>query len=283
MISQDFKWDFADFLAERPDAPVNALSEIIDGGLYHLAHDNRIRGWLDTVSARETEQYRLRLAAKDELRRAVLKALDDQTLDVLTYPTFRRKAAALGEAQYGSKCRVSAHTGYPAITMPAGFTADGLPVGLELSGRPLTDDRLVAIAYAFEHVTHSRRAPYSTPPLVGGQAPEPVTLQGEARGSNGEGVTGQFTFDIITSALSYSLSVEGGRSEAMHAVTLDLIREDRKGPVIYLLAPAGSTSGAGTITLSKVARQALQDGNLAIVLYTRDHASGLIGSRLTLP
>jgi amidase len=282
LILQEFKWDLIKFLAERPTAPVRGLSEIIDRGLYHLALENTY-AIMDTVSPGETEHYRLARGAQEELRRAVLKAFDDQALDVLTYPTVRRKPAVLGEEQYGQTCELSAQTGYPAVTMPAGFTPDGLPVGLELLGRPLSDDRLVAIAYAFEAATRIRQPPYSTPPLVGGRAPEPVAIQVDFEGLNGQGVTGRFSFDITDGTLDYTLRVKGERPTDIRAVTLNLISEDEKGPVAHVLLRDGSTSGAGTIMLSHVDRQALQDGSFAIVLYSRDHASGLIGSRLTLP
>jgi Asp-tRNA(Asn)/Glu-tRNA(Gln) amidotransferase A subunit family amidase len=39
-------------------------------------------------------------------------------------------------------------TGHPAVSVPAGFTADGLPVGLQLVGGYGTDDRLLSIAGA---------------------------------------------------------------------------------------------------------------------------------------
>ncbi|MGH3280144.1 MAG: amidase family protein [Trebonia sp.] len=44
-----------------------------------------------------------------------------------------------------SRITVTAH---PAVSVPAGFTADGLPVGLQLVGRYGTDDRLLSIAGA---------------------------------------------------------------------------------------------------------------------------------------
>ncbi|WP_433425983.1 amidase family protein [Microtetraspora malaysiensis] len=41
-------------------------------------------------------------------------------------------------------------TGLPAISVPCGFTDDGLPVGIQLVGRPAGDLELLQIAYAFQ-------------------------------------------------------------------------------------------------------------------------------------
>jgi amidase len=51
----------------------------------------------------------------------------------------------------------------PAISVPGGFTGDGLPVGLQLVGRARDDLGVLQIAYAFEQATrHGDRQP----PLV---------------------------------------------------------------------------------------------------------------------
>lgn len=44
-------------------------------------------------------------------------------------------------------------TGLPAVSVPAGFTAGGLPVGLQLVGRWRADWDLLAVAHAFEGAT----------------------------------------------------------------------------------------------------------------------------------
>jgi aspartyl-tRNA(Asn)/glutamyl-tRNA(Gln) amidotransferase subunit A len=41
-------------------------------------------------------------------------------------------------------------TGFPAISVPCGFTASGLPVGLQLVTRPWREDLLLAVAHAYE-------------------------------------------------------------------------------------------------------------------------------------
>ena len=44
-------------------------------------------------------------------------------------------------------------TGLPAISVPAGFTSDGLPVGLQIVGRPYDDLGVMQLAHAFERAT----------------------------------------------------------------------------------------------------------------------------------
>ena len=54
--------------------------------------------------------------------------------------------------------------GLPTISIPCGFTADGLPVGLQISGAPFAEPTVIALAHAYEQATewHTRR-----PQLIG--------------------------------------------------------------------------------------------------------------------
>jgi len=49
--------------------------------------------------------------------------------------------------------------GVPAVVVPGGFYASGLPFGLELSGRPWKDGDLLGWAFAYEQATKHRKPP----------------------------------------------------------------------------------------------------------------------------
>ena len=49
--------------------------------------------------------------------------------------------------------------GWPTISIPCGFTASGLPIGLQISGPPGGDAVVLQVAHAYEQATewHKRR------------------------------------------------------------------------------------------------------------------------------
>jgi Asp-tRNA(Asn)/Glu-tRNA(Gln) amidotransferase A subunit family amidase len=51
--------------------------------------------------------------------------------------------------------------GLPAISVPCGFTQDGLPIGLQIIGAAGDETRVLALAHAYEQATdwHERRPP----------------------------------------------------------------------------------------------------------------------------
>ena len=79
--------------------------------------------------------------------------------DVMTRPVVP-DAAGLGNNR-----RLSPVLGFPAIAVPGGFV-DGVPVGIEIMGRPFSEVDLFRVAYAFEQATRHRRPPRPAPPLV---------------------------------------------------------------------------------------------------------------------
>ena len=162
VINAEFKFDLNGFLAKYPKAPVHSLGEILDRGLYTSAIDGVLRR-SEAVESRETEEYSTSLARRDLARQRVVAAMVSQGITALAYPTLRRKPALIGEPQAGSNCQLSPTTGLPAISVPAGFTADGLPVGMDLLGGEFAEQTLLRIAFSYEREVHPRRPPSTTP------------------------------------------------------------------------------------------------------------------------
>lgn len=49
--------------------------------------------------------------------------------------------------------------GYPAITVPAGYDANGMPFGILFGGLKGMEPKLIEISYAFEQATKIRKPP----------------------------------------------------------------------------------------------------------------------------
>jgi amidase len=164
VLRQDFKFDLNAYLAVHPSAPVRTLEEVLASGKFHPAIETNLRN-SQAVEARDTKEYFAHIVKRNTLREAILKAMADNRVEALAYPTIRRKANVIGETQVGSNCQLSANSGLPAIVVPGGFTTDGLPVGLELLGRAWSESQLIKFAYAYEQATRHRHPPASTPAL----------------------------------------------------------------------------------------------------------------------
>lgn len=284
LIRHEFKFDLADYLAATPGAPVVSLREIIDRGLHHQELDERFRD-RDLPTARETEEYRAALAERVELRRLLIEALDEHNLDALAYPTVRREIAPIGVPQEGSSCQLSAHSGLPALSVPAGFTADGMPVGTELLGRPFHDAELVALAFAYEQAVSPRRPPTTTPDLIDGRAPAPVVLRVEPVTDPGAGsvaVESRFRFDPITGTLEFDVVVSGAPAEDMVAIVLGRGSAEADGPVLHRLAGPGRPEAQGILSLPGLTQAVLRDGGLYLRVFTGQQPHGAFRARILM-
>jgi Asp-tRNA(Asn)/Glu-tRNA(Gln) amidotransferase A subunit family amidase len=164
IIRHEFKFDLNDYLRRTPRAPVRTLSEVIEKRLMIPALETSFRR-SDEIATLDTDEYRAIVARNARLRESLTKAMDDRGVVALVYPTLRRTSAKIGEPQLGGNCASSAATGLPAITVPAGFADDGLPVGIELLGRPFAEPDLLKLAHAYEIATRHRHPPALTPAL----------------------------------------------------------------------------------------------------------------------
>jgi len=263
VINSEFKFDLIDYLAPFPGVAVHSLGDILDRGAYDKALENTFK-LRNSPASRETEEYRRARVKRAAVRDLVLATLEELKLDVLAYPPLGRKAAIVGEPQGGgTNCQLSASSGLPAISMPAGFTDDGVPVGIELLGRAWTEPRLLAIAYAYEQATHQRRPPLTTPALVNGKAPAPrifVVATGSVRTA--------FTFDVTTRRLKYDVMTMAVADPAI-AAAIHRATGGANGPVVVRLLDGMGRPLSGDAMLGNVDTAALESDKLYIEVTTK--------------
>jgi hypothetical protein len=281
VIPFELKPDLQDYLATVPNAPVHSLTQIVNQGLMHAQLENTLRT-REVSGSRDTLPYREALARRTVARDLTVAFMDSAKLDAIAYPTVRRKAALIGEPQRGGNCQWSAVTGLPALSMPAGFTPDGVPIGLELLGRPFADAQLLSMAYDYETATHPRVAPSTTPKLVAGKAPAPLALTADSK-RGASTVHGEFTFDATRRTLTYSVSTtsSGVVPDVVYALSVDRDSAGVKGVMRVRLSGEGVSTAKGSVVLGEVERRELEAGRLALVAYTRNHPHGALRAVIT--
>jgi amidase len=78
----------------------------------------------------------------------------------IEYPTEIGGVVQDNYLEWMRSCTLISATGCPALSLPGGFTADGLPVGLQVVGAPRADRRVLEVGHAFEQATgFGRRRP----------------------------------------------------------------------------------------------------------------------------
>ena len=280
VIGQEFKFDFDAYLEQTPDAPVASLAEMIDLGLYHEVIDTGLRTSL-ALEVRDTDDYRERLTKRDEVRAAAIGVMDEHQLDALVYPTIRQTARPVGQAQPGSSCALSATSGLPAISVPAGFAVDDMPVGVELLGRPFAESRLIGLAYAFEQHTRHRRPPDFAPSLV--TPPSPLQLEATVTAADDMSGRARLILDPATRTLDYSLSAYGVRDRDVLVIDLHRQADDSEnGPSIRRLAGKRGRI-AGQLVLTGREIHFLREGRLYIDVHTTDQLAGALRVDLAIP
>jgi aspartyl-tRNA(Asn)/glutamyl-tRNA(Gln) amidotransferase subunit A len=143
MISAETSGYHEQYLRERPEDYSPDVRSSLEGGMTVLA--------VDYLRAQ-----RLRTALNRQLAEAM------KEVDLLVVPTTGLPARPIGEFDVREYVRFTAIfdlTGQPALSVPCGFTSDGLPVGLQLVGRPFEETTVLRAGHAYQQVTdwHLRR------------------------------------------------------------------------------------------------------------------------------
>jgi aspartyl-tRNA(Asn)/glutamyl-tRNA(Gln) amidotransferase subunit A len=129
--------------------------------LYH-AYSQRL---LNRVKKTDTIAYIETLKGVRECRRDIRRIFEQ--VDVLVLPTMREPAPSLSETiaetprRPPSNTSAFNHFGTPAITVPCGFSKDGLPIGLQIVAAPFREEIALRVAWLYQQATdwHRKRPP----------------------------------------------------------------------------------------------------------------------------
>lgn len=164
LISYEFKRDLNNYLENRDDAPVSSFTEVFESDTLHPSVRGLFEGAAETdpETLDENTDYLSRLARRDKIQDMLFEAMAAEDLDAIAYPSENLPPAPLSnpDKNGGGNTFISAGSGFPAITVPAGFTStEDLPAGIELLSRPFTEEQLIEFAYSYEQGTMHRRSP----------------------------------------------------------------------------------------------------------------------------
>ncbi|VUC21019.1 unnamed protein product [Clonostachys rosea] len=114
--------------------------------------------------------YADRLLQRDEFRRKINVLITANNLDALVFPDVQVPPPRISDAaeerfivngveEFPTNTFLASIARLPAISVPAGLTEDGLPVGMELVGLEYQEQHLLKLAYGVESLIQARACP----------------------------------------------------------------------------------------------------------------------------
>ncbi len=165
-MATSFKTTVAKYRAEHPESAAAS-------GVGYSGGSGRSGGTRQADPARILEGIR----AREQLLQNMAKAMADAKVTALAYKAVEHQPTLIAEATtppYKSNGGVVSLNTFliytPTITVPMGFTTDGIPAGLAFLGLPYSDAELIKLAYAYEQATQHRKPPAATPALAASAA-----------------------------------------------------------------------------------------------------------------
>ena len=158
--------DMNAFLADRPGLP-ESIQQIHAEKKYHPKLDLFEGIASGPATAKEDDEYLDRILQQGEFQRRVIAQMAHNNIDALVFPDTKLPAPTTADVfsdkwtclTYPTNTVIASQLHFPAMTVPAGFTANGLPVGLELVTLPYHETALISAGAGVEAVTAARRAP----------------------------------------------------------------------------------------------------------------------------
>jgi amidase len=173
VLQYEFKTDLAKYLTER-NSPYKNLEDLIKFNEENAAREMPYfkQEIFESSAKKGSLTSRAYLQALNKCKtltqtQGIDAVMSKNNLDALVAPTNAPTwmiDLINGDcgSNYVSSSSLAAVSGYPSITVPAGFVRE-LPLGISFFGRAYSEPTLIKLAYAFEQLTNARRVPKFLP------------------------------------------------------------------------------------------------------------------------
>jgi amidase len=161
------RYDIDNFLAAHPVLRNVTVESIHSTQQFHQALPLFDRIGTGIKHPYDDPHYALRLDERGEFQRIVIGIMAENNLDAIVFPSVQIPPPTIEdvlgprfkEHGFPTNTSIGSQLRQPAISVPVGFTDNGLPVGLELLGIPYSEQKLLELAFGIETLTKARRVP----------------------------------------------------------------------------------------------------------------------------
>ena len=161
------------WLARNPNSPYKTREDIQKSpDIGKVIPPPKAANWARAAGQPNLAAYRESVAAREQLAINIMKVMADHGLEAIVHKSVEHQPTLIKD---GINPPYQSSKGVPALntflvyaasmTVPAGFTSDGLPIGITFFGRPYSEPTLLKLAYSYEQATHHRVPPKTTPAL----------------------------------------------------------------------------------------------------------------------
>ena len=162
------------YFSRNPNAPFKNGAELRNSPDYGkvFSRGATTRGSGGGSGARTRSGNRNSASAREALLINVMKVMAEHRLDAIVHksvehtPTLIKDGINPPFVNHKGSPRLNTFLIYAAsIAVPAGFTPEGLPVGITFFGKAYSEPTIIKLAYAYEQATKHRVPPKTTPML----------------------------------------------------------------------------------------------------------------------
>ncbi|KAL2363527.1 hypothetical protein RJZ56_003526 [Blastomyces dermatitidis] len=178
----------------------SSLAELYSSGEYLVIPEQHSYVTTALVSSTSNATYAARQYGIQHLKLALQTTFKSHSLDAIIYPEQQNLVVKTGSpSQSGRNGILGAVTGFPVVTIPAGFSPaskdapDGVPIGMEILGLPWTEQKLLSIASSIGNLEQVRRMPRLVSKPVRSKKYNSVPIINP----NSEGISGTYPLGLL--------------------------------------------------------------------------------------